>query len=115
MTESEPQPPLSSSSDLDEPLTYETPSEQTPSAPTSEDPTQVTPPPPANQNSRRGDAGVTRERRRLKAEGVESQARICRCHHHRVPPPQLGLAGFDGHAQAVMSVVPVEPPPLNTP
>jgi hypothetical protein len=49
MTESEPQPPLSSSSDLDKPLTYETPSEATPAAPTSEDPTEVTPPPPANQ------------------------------------------------------------------
>jgi hypothetical protein len=33
----------------------------------------------------------------------------------RLPPPQLGFAGFNGHAHPLTSVVLAEPPPLNTP
>jgi hypothetical protein len=47
MSTSEPQPP--SSSDPDEPLTYETPVEATPASPPSENPAEATPSPPANQ------------------------------------------------------------------
>jgi hypothetical protein len=34
--------------------------------------------------------------------------------YRRLPPPQLGFAGFDGHAQAMTSAALAEPPPLNT-
>ena len=47
MTQSDPQPPTSSTNP-DEPLTYETPAEADP-IPTDEDPGEITPPPPADQ------------------------------------------------------------------